>query len=97
MTKITEFQALMKRTYLLRDEKRGTHATLLWLASEVGELFDAVLRGDRAQIQAEFADVFAWLCSACNLLDVDLEEASLKKYGVGCPRCQRSICICGDS
>jgi len=66
------------------------------MTSEVGELLDAVLRKDRMQIEAEVADVLAWLCSACNLLNVDLEKASLDKYSKGCPKCHRDLCTCED-
>ena len=97
MVAISEFQELMKRTYLHRDERRGTYATLLWMTSEVGELLDAVLREDRSQIETEASDVFAWLCSVCNLLQIDLEKALLDKYGRGCPRCGRTPCTCKDS
>lgn len=88
---------MMKQTYFYKDKKRGAHAILLWMTSELGELLDAFLRKDQAQIKVEAADVFAWLCSACNLLNVDLEEVSLAKYGAGCPRCRRSPCVCDDS
>ena len=96
MTTISECQELMKKTYLHRDEKRGTYATLLWMTSEVGEFLDAVLRNERLQIEAEAADILAWLCSVCNLLNVDLERAFLGKYGTGCPRCCRVPCTCRD-
>jgi len=91
---IHEFQQLMRRTYVRRDKKRGLDATALWLVSEVGELADAVLREKRADKEA--ADVFAWLCSVCNLLGIDLESASFRKYGGGCPKCRREACICQD-
>jgi NTP pyrophosphatase (non-canonical NTP hydrolase) len=91
---IHEFQQLMRRTYLRRDKKRGLDATVLWLVCEIGELADAVLKEKPAGKEA--ADVFAWLCSVCNLIDIDLESASFKKYGRGCPRCRRESCICQD-
>jgi NTP pyrophosphatase (non-canonical NTP hydrolase) len=94
MTTISESQELMKRTYLQRDKKKGTYATLLRMTSEVGEMLDAVLRNDLPQIHAEAADVLAWLCSACNLLSVDLEKAFLNKYENGCPRCCQVPCAC---
>ena len=96
VTTISEFQEMMKQTYFHRDKKRGVHATLLWMTSELGEMLNAFLKKDRSQIGAEAADVFAWLCSVCNLLNVDLEEVSLDKYGAGCPRCRESPCICED-
>lgn len=96
MTTVSEFQEVMKRTYFHKDKNRGVHATLVWMTSEVGELLDAFMTGDRSQIEVEAADVFAWLCSACNLVDVDLERASFSRYGNGCPKCGRSRCVCKD-
>jgi len=67
---------------------------LLWLASELGELADAYLKRDTRSMREEAADVFAWLCSFCNVVGIDLEEAVMQKYGNGCPRCSSSPCRC---
>lgn len=91
---LSGFQNLFKELYIARDIIRGADKTLLWLASELGELSDAYLKQDLGAMKEEVADVFAWLCSFCNLLDIDLEEAVLRKYGNGCPRCSSSPCRC---
>jgi len=93
---IRDFQELMGRIYLRRDSKRGVERTMLWLVSEVGEFADALVKGDRKGMQDEAADVLAWLCSECNLLGINLEEATLRKYGGGCPLCSRIPCMCTD-
>ncbi|MEM0204891.1 MAG: MazG nucleotide pyrophosphohydrolase domain-containing protein [Nitrososphaerota archaeon] len=91
---LASFQKLFRELYISRDLSRGSDKTLLWLASELGELSDAYLKQGLSAMKEEVADVFAWLCSFCNLLDIDLEEAVLKKYGNGCPRCSSSPCRC---
>ena len=91
---IKEFQNLMKDLYLERDQKRGLDKTLLWLQSEEGELVDAYLKKDLSSVEEEIADVFAWLCSVCNLLDIDLEEVIWTKYPKICPKCGESPCTC---
>ncbi|MHA2065152.1 MAG: MazG nucleotide pyrophosphohydrolase domain-containing protein [Candidatus Thorarchaeota archaeon] len=93
-----EAQDLMHRIYLERDKARGLDRTLLRTFQELGELSDAILR-EKGQdaISDEFADVFAWLCSLANLLDIDLSEALLKKYDNACSRCGKAPCECTDS
>jgi len=93
---IREFQELMERTYVHRDKRRGVHGTLLWMISEIGEFAGAVLERNKKKVADEAADVFAWLCSTCNLLGIDLEKASFEKYGEGCPRCRRIPCRCQE-
>jgi len=83
----------MKKMYIHRDVKRGPDRTMLWLVSEVGEFVDAFVKNDRSSIQDEAADVLAWLCSICNLLEVDLEETVIKKYRT-CPLCKSLPCKC---
>ena len=91
---ISEFQTLMTTLYGSRDVQRGPEKSLLWLLSECGELLDAYLKGDSETLQEEVADVFAWLCSICNLLNIDLELAAWKKYPYKCPKCESSPCKC---
>jgi len=93
---VHEFQDLMREIYFRRDKVRGVHGTLLWMISEVGEFTGAVLERDQKTMADEAADIFAWLCSACNLLGVDLEKASFEKYGEGCPKCCQTPCRCQE-
>jgi len=72
-------QEAMRRAYIERDSGRGIYATLAWLASELGELAEAVLKG--GDVEEEIADVLAWTLSVANLLGVDAEKALQKKYG----------------
>jgi len=91
---IKEFQQLMAQIYLQRDLERGAERTFMWLVEEVGELSDSMLRGDREQIEEEISDIFAWLTSLCNVLDIDLEGVVSRKYTKVCPRCLKSPCEC---
>jgi NTP pyrophosphatase (non-canonical NTP hydrolase) len=91
---IREFQQLMAQIYLQRDRERGVERTFMWLVEEVGELSDSILSDDREHIEEEMCDVFAWLASLCNVLDIDLEDIASKKYAKVCPRCLRSPCEC---
>ena len=93
---VREFQDLIERVYGEKDSARGTAGTFMWLTEEVGELSRALRRGHRQQLEAEFADVFAWLCTLASMQGVDLAEAALAKYGQGCPRCAATPCRCDD-
>jgi NTP pyrophosphatase (non-canonical NTP hydrolase) len=90
---IAELQAVLRRTYVERDARRGRDATFRWMTEEVGELARAIRTGDRENLVHEFGDVLAWLTSLANLTDVDLEEAAAR-YANGCPRCGASPCVC---
>ncbi|MHA1231314.1 MAG: MazG nucleotide pyrophosphohydrolase domain-containing protein [Candidatus Helarchaeota archaeon] len=95
---IREFQKLMYDLYYERDKKRGLERTFLWLVEEVGELSKSINKKDIESnlddIGSEFADVFAWLCSLANIIGIDLEEHSLKKYNKVCPKCKNIPCSC---
>ncbi|MFX0123332.1 MAG: MazG nucleotide pyrophosphohydrolase domain-containing protein [Candidatus Hodarchaeota archaeon] len=91
---IREFQELMGTLYMERDRKRGLDRCLIHLQTEIGELFEAYLKGDPDSFREEAADVFAWLCSVCNLLNIDLEAAAYQKYQYRCPKCGVNPCKC---
>ncbi|MCE4621256.1 MAG: nucleotide pyrophosphohydrolase [Desulfurococcales archaeon] len=75
-------QRAIREAYLDRDSKRGLHATFTWFIEEIGELAEAILgKRSREGLEEEFADVLAWLLSLANLLDIDVEEAFVRKYG----------------
>jgi NTP pyrophosphatase (non-canonical NTP hydrolase) len=79
---IHEFQALIARKYKERDLERGVPRTFMWFMEEVGELATALAQGDdRANLEEEFADVFAWLCTLANITDVDIEKVCAKYTG----------------
>jgi len=87
---IHAFQELIRDRYFATDNARGTPGTFLLLMEEVGELATAFHnnRPDKsptpeeiANLEEEFADVFAWLATLANINDVDLTKA-IEKYTV---------------
>ena len=78
---IAEFQKHISQRYEAADRARGTAGTWLWFSEEIGELARALARGnDKANLEEEFADCLAWLCTLANINDVDLAAAVGKKY-----------------
>ena len=91
------FQQHIAELYLEKDRRRGVEPTFLWFMEEVGELAEAVRRGERKGIEEEMADVQAWLASLANLLDVDLDAATRAKYPEKCKRCGAKPCSCVET
>ncbi len=76
---VREFQDLIALRYKARDQERGVPRTFMWFVEEVGELATALASAkDKTNMEEEFADVFAWLCTLANITDVDLEKACRK-------------------
>ena len=94
---VNEFQQLIERIYYDKDSGRGMERTFMWFAEEVGELSRALRRGDRDELEGEFADVCAWLFTLASIADIDMEEAVGRKYGGGCPKCRQTPCVCCDA
>ena len=61
---------------------------------EVGELVRAIRRGERDNLEEEFADVYAWLATLASMHGLRLDEIGHKKYGEGCPKCHATPCAC---
>ena len=78
---VRKFQEVIRDAYFERDRRRGIFKTWLWLQEEIGELAKAIRKEDKENIEEEIADVIAWTVSIANLLDIDVEEALIKKYG----------------
>jgi NTP pyrophosphatase (non-canonical NTP hydrolase) len=90
---LAAFQQLMDDTYGARDRARGVPATVAWLTEELGELAQAVRKGDRNDRLHELGDVLAWLASLANQLGLSLDDAAVR-YAAGCPRCGAAPCVC---
>lgn len=90
---LAELQDVIERTFGERDRARGTAATVAWLAEEVGELAQAVRKGNRDQQVHEFGDVIAWVATLANQMGVNLTDA-IQRYAAGCPRCGSLPCTC---
>lgn len=80
---VSEFQQHIRDRYYKSDHARGTPGTFMWFIEEVGELATALHGDDRANLEEEFADVFAWLCTLANINDVDMEAVLREKYLTG--------------
>lgn len=93
---ISDFQALIKKMYFEKDLARGIDGTFMWLMEEIGELATSLRNGDHEERLGEFADVLAWLATIANVAEIDLNEAIQRKYGTGCPGCQKLVCVCPD-
>lgn len=74
------FQRHIFEKYEKVDRARGTPKTFLWFIEEIGELATALNGDDRANLEEEFADVIAWLCTLANINDIDLATAVARKY-----------------
>ncbi|MDE0298686.1 MAG: nucleotide pyrophosphohydrolase [Candidatus Poribacteria bacterium] len=92
---VREFQKLIEQIYFDQDAARGVEDTFVWFVEEVGELAKEIRRDElqTERIREEFADVFAWLTTLANLLDIDLQEAA-EIYARGCPKCHSTPCAC---
>lgn len=93
---IHEFQQQIEQIYYAKDAGRGWQETYIWFVEEVGELGRALRSQTRAEREAEFADVLAWLVTLASIFDIDLEAAAQAKYGEGCPKCSHTPCRCGE-
>ena len=80
---ITEFQQHIRERFYESDSARGTPGTFMWFIEEVGELATALHGDDRANLEEEFADVFAWLCTLANINDIDMDQVIRQKYLTG--------------
>jgi NTP pyrophosphatase (non-canonical NTP hydrolase) len=87
---LSGFQKHISEKYEKVDRARGAPKTFLWFMEEVGELASALNSDDRANLEEEFADVLAWLCTLANISDVNLADAVAKKYlGEKAPKGQK--------
>ncbi len=77
---VADFQKHISERYEKVDRQRGWPKTFAFFIEEVGELATALTGDDRANLEEEFADVIAWLCTLANISDVDLSVALKKKY-----------------
>ncbi len=93
---LRDFQDLMERTFGEADRSRGLPSSVAWLVEEVGELAQAVRKGDDPARLHELGDVLAWLASIAGQLGLSLEDAAAR-YADGCPRCGSIPCTCSRS
>lgn len=93
--KIEDAQEMMRQVYLERDRNRGISGTILRTFQELAELSDAIMKdASEIAISEEIADVFAWLCSLANLLEIDITRSFYAKYTDVCSKCKKNPCEC---
>jgi len=93
---LAAFQRRIAATYGAKDAARGLPGTFMYLIEEVGELAEALREPERHELDGEFADCLAWLCSLAELAGVDLATAAAQKYPADCPGCGQSPCACAS-
>lgn len=90
-------------TYMWLAEELGELASDLRKVEQLRQVEDpdekakAELSAVEANLKTEFADVIAWLVTIANVVDVDLSDALVAKYGEGCPGCGDLVCDCSDA
>ena len=77
---LATFQKHISDRYEKVDRKRGWPKTFAYFIEEVGELATALTGNNHENLEEEFADVIAWLCTLANITDVDLSAAIKRKY-----------------
>lgn len=87
--RLRDFQSYVAEMEVERGfSEQGVKEKCLLLGEEVGELFKAVRKRDGlgvdqnshvGEVEGEMADIFIYLCSIANRLDVDLETAFIEK------------------
>ena len=88
---LAALQEHIRERYYATDAARGTPATFMWFFEEVGELATALHKAageggptsGGEDLEQEFADVLAWLCTLANINDIDLTAAVRAKYLTG--------------
>jgi len=90
---LSDLQTTIEATFGERDRARGVPSSVAWLAEEVGELAQAIRKGEAASQLHEFGDVLAWVASLANQMGIDLSLAA-QRYAAGCPRCGAMPCAC---
>ncbi len=92
--------------YGVRNQERGIDYALNRLCAEIYEittLSHRVLRGDMREAPLrvisweyakELADTIAWTLAASSILDIDLQEVMVDRYGDTCGTCGNRPCDC---
>ena len=70
----------LAQRFAARDRQSGASFLALVLMEEVGELAEAIRRGDREGARGEVADVAFMALAIANVLDVDVEAAIRAKF-----------------
>lgn len=100
---ISDTQRVLRKKYGLANAGRSIEEVIQRLAQEVAECSDCLREHafrkwtqsqQIAELGAELADVFAWICALANTLKIDLAQVFQESYQAGCPFCRQQACIC---
>jgi len=83
---LKKLQDILKEKYYEVDAKSGPLFLLAVLFEEIGELAEAVRKGEKKDVEEELVDVLFMVLSIANLFDVELENRLIEKYIKGDPR-----------
>ena len=75
-----DLQRDLAARFLEGDIKSGPGFLMMVLMEEVGELAEAIRRGEAEEARAEVADVAFMALSIANALDADVEERIREKF-----------------
>lgn len=102
---LAEWQQVWKETYGEKNQKRGFEANISALGSEAREIRRIKILFAESHMRShdilenyleEIADFLARLSAVANLdeVKIDLESVVWQRYGSGCPKCRKTVCIC---
>ena len=75
-----ELQKLIRDRYYETDAKSGHLFLLAVLFEEIGELAEAVRKGEKENVKEELTDVLFVILSIANVFGVSIEERLVEKY-----------------
>lgn len=90
--RIKDFQKVLADIYAERNKNRDPEYIYSYLARNSSYLSRSVLRD--GSVESSFIKTMSWLFSFANALDIDLEDAFLKKFPKVCPYCTATPCSC---
>ncbi len=82
---LRDIQKIVREKYYEIDSKSGPLFLLAVLFEEVGELAEAVRKGNKKEVKEELVDVLFMVISIANLFNVELEDRLIEKYVRGDP------------
>jgi NTP pyrophosphatase (non-canonical NTP hydrolase) len=96
------WQAILRGRYGDKNKGLGIDNIFARLVSEIAEVIELqepqwqLVDLDRLEEEyySELADVFAWICAACSVMDIELQEIVLRLYSKGCSVCRKPRCEC---
>lgn len=95
---LSSWQRMFDEIYGRLNRITGRDKVWMHFLEELGETSRAfrlsLHPNDSQELLGEIADMFAWLCSFCNRLKVDLGELAFACYPGVCDTCRQPKCAC---